>query len=60
MAGGGKLKRRSARTDFLDRKVDRSLSNVEDKRQSHLAKPRIEILDPLLETLRVEGAHVPR
>ena len=58
MAGSGKFKRSSLGADLPDRKVDRSLSNVEPKRQSDLAKSRIDIFDPILEALSVECAHV--
>ena len=32
--------------------------NPEEKRQSDPAKPGINVLDPLLEALRIEGAHI--
>ena len=59
VGGGAEFERHPARSDFFDREMNGPRSDFKLKRQADLAKPRIHLPDPVLETFRIERAHIP-
>jgi hypothetical protein len=57
--GSGEFESRPLGADFPDSEMDRSGTNLETQSEAHLPEPGICLLDPIFETIRAEGAHVP-
>src|SRR5882724_7137670 len=59
VGGRAELKRHPARPDFLDAEMDGPHSDIKLKGKADLAEARVHVPDPVLETVRIECAHVP-
>jgi hypothetical protein len=56
---GAELKSDSARPDFPNRKVNRAVPDFKDQSETDFPKAGVHFLDPILEPLGGECAHVP-